>query len=70
MRKTYYQPERNGNLPEELWEFQVFKDYETAFNWLVQHDYDTDEWEIKEYHDEGERVEAAFINEYGDDEEE
>ena len=28
--KTYYQPERNGNIPEELWDFQVFKYPEIA----------------------------------------
>ena len=68
MRKTYYQPEDfNGELPDELYSFQVFKDAETTRNWLWQHNYDADEWNIVEYHDD-EIEEPVFINEYGDDE--
>ena len=66
LNKTYYQPEKNGNIPEELWDFQVFKSYEEAFDWLIQHDYDADEWNIVEYHDD-DIEEPTFINEYGDE---
>ena len=69
MRMTYYQPERNGNIPQELWSFQVFKNEETAMDWLWQHGYDADEWNIVEYHDD-DIEEPTFIDEYGDDEEE
>ena len=69
MNKTYYQPDKNGELPEELYSFQVFKTYQECFDWLIQHDYDADEWNIVEYHDD-EIEEPVFINEYGDDEEE
>lgn len=70
LNKTYYQPEDfNGELPDELYSFQVFKNEETAMDWLWQHDYDADEWNIVEYHDD-EIEEPVFINEYGDDEEE
>ena len=74
MRKmTYYQPMRYSDdgtnidygLPEELWSFQVFLTYEDAFNWLVQHDYDPDDYIIKEYHDD-DIEDASFIDEYGD----
>ena len=65
MNKTYYQPEQNGELPEELYSFQVFKTYEDAFNWLIQHDYDATEWNIVEYHDD-DIEEPTFIDEYGD----
>ena len=65
MRKTYFQPEKNGELPEELWSFQVFPTYETAMDWLWQHGYDADEWTIAEYHDD-EIEEPTFIDEYGD----
>ena len=64
--KTYYQPNCNGEIPDELWSFQVFADYEDAMNWLVQHGYDLDEWEIVEYHDD-DIEEPRFIDEYGDD---
>ena len=64
LNKTYYQPERNGNTPLELWDFQVFKTYEEALNWLWQHDYDADVWNIVEYH-EDDIEEPTFIDEYG-----
>ena len=64
MNKTYYQPERNGELPEELYSFQVFKTYQECVNWLCQHDYDEDDWEIVEYSDD-DIEEPTFINEYG-----
>lgn len=64
LNKTYYQPEKNGELPEELWSFQVFKTYQECFDWLIQHDYDADEWNIVEYH--GDDIEEpTFIDEYG-----
>ena len=66
MRKIYYQPERNGEIPEELFSFQVFKNEETAMDWLWQHDYDEDEWNIVEYHDD-DIEEPTFIDEYGDE---
>lgn len=69
INKTYYQPERNGNTPLELWDFQVFKSEEIAKDWLWQHGYDADVWNIVEYHDD-DIEEPTFINEYGDDEEE
>lgn len=67
MNTTYYQPTPiNGQeWPEELWSFQVFKTHDDAFNWLVQHDYDTDNFEIDEYHDD-DIEEPTFIDEYGD----
>ena len=68
--KTYYQPEDfNGELPDELYSFQVFKTHEDAFNWLIQNDYDADEWNIVKYG--GDEIEEpVFINEYGDEIEE
>lgn len=68
MRKTYYQPERNGDTPLELWDFQVFKNKETAMDWLWQHGYDADKWDIVEYHDD-DIEDPTFIDEYGDEEE-
>ena len=65
LNKTYYQPEKNGELPEELYSFQVFKTYQECFDWLIQHDYDADEWNIEEYHDD-DIEEPTFIDEYGD----
>jgi hypothetical protein len=49
-----------------LYSFQVFKAYEDAFNWLIQHDYDATEWNIVEYHDD-DIEEPTFIDEYGDE---
>ena len=69
MNKTYYQPERNGELPEELYSFQVFKTYQECVNWLYQHDYDEDDWDIVEY-SEDDIEEPTFIDEYGDEIEE
>ena len=66
MRKTYYQPEKNGDVPQELWDFQVFKYPEIAKEWLWQHGYDADEWNIVEYHDD-DIEEPTFIDEYGDE---
>lgn len=74
MNKTYYQPELyfddgtniGWNLPEELYSFQVFKTYEDAYNWLIQHDYNPDDAHISEYHDD-DIEEPTFINEYGDE---
>lgn len=66
MNKTYYQPERNGELPEELYSFQVFKTYQECANWLYQHDYDEDDWDIVEY-SEDDIENPTFINEYGDE---
>ena len=74
LNKTYYQPELyfddgtniGWNLPEELYSFQVFKTYEDAFNWLVQHDYNPDDAHITEYHDD-DIEEPTFIDEYGDE---
>lgn len=77
MNKTYYQPELyfddgtniGWNLPDELYSFQVFKTYEDAYNWLIQHDYDPDDAHINEYHDD-DIEEPTFIDEYGDEIEE
>ena len=69
MNKTYYQPERNGELPEELWSFQAFKTEEDACSWLYQHGYDPDKWIIEEYRDD-DIEEPTFIDEYGDEIEE
>ena len=67
-KQTYYQPEKNGEMPEELWSFQVFKSEEIAREWLWQHGYDADEWDIIEYHND-DIEEPTFIDEYGDEEE-
>lgn len=75
MNTTYYQPEwykddgtniEYGGLPDELFSFQVFKTYEDAYNWLIQHDYEPDDFHIAEYHDD-EIEEPTFIDEYGDE---
>ena len=66
MNKTYYQPCFCGSTPSELWDFQVFKTYEDAYNWLIQHDYDADDFDIVEYHD-GDIENPTFIDEYGDE---
>lgn len=66
MNTTYYQPEpiNGAEWPEELASFQVFKTYDDAFNWLCQHDYDTDDYVITEYHDDDIEL-PTFIDEYG-----
>ena len=62
----YYQPERNGEMPEELFSFHAFRSEQECKDWLWQHDYDADEWEIHEYcNDEIEGV--TIIDEYGDE---
>lgn len=75
MNTTYYQPVaykddgtniEYGSVPEEMWDFQVFKTHEDAYNWLVQHDYEPDDWSIIEYHNDD--IEGiTFIDEYGDE---
>lgn len=77
MKKVYYQPVlykddgtniEYGDIPKELYSFQVFKSREVAMDWLWQHDYDADEWAIVEYS--GDDIEEPqFIDEYGDDDE-
>lgn len=72
---TYYQPIayfddganiQYGDVPEEMWYFEVFKTREDAYNWLIHYDYDPDDWVIKEYHDD-DIEEPTFIDEYGDE---
>ena len=67
MNTTYYQPTpiNGAEWPDELYSFQVFKTYDEAFDWLVIHSYNTDDYEIDEYHD-GDIEEPTFIDEYGD----
>lgn len=68
----YYQPvykDADGNptcnMPEELWSFQVFLSEEECRDWLWQHDYDDEQFEILEFcNDDIEGVTA--IDEYGD----
>jgi hypothetical protein len=65
MNKTYYQPERNGEIPEELHSFEVFKSHGECFGWLRMNGYDEDDWDIVEYY--GDDIEnPTFINEHGD----
>jgi hypothetical protein len=75
---TYYQPIayfddgtniEYGDIPVALWDFQVFKTHEDAYDWLILHDYDPDDFVIMEYHDD-DIEEPTFINEYGDEIEE
>ena len=62
----YFQPDKNGEMPEELWSFQAFRTEQECRDWLFQHDYDADEWEIHEYcNDDIEGV--TLIDEYGDE---
>lgn len=65
---TVFQPvsKENGELPEELFSFQVFGTYDDAFNWLVQHNYDGDEFNIEEY-PASDIEDATIIDEYGDE---
>ena len=67
MNTTYYQPTPQGvEWPEELYSWQVFKTYEDAYNWLVQNDYEPEDFTIDEYHDDD--IEGiVFIDEYGDE---
>jgi hypothetical protein len=74
MNTTYYQPKwykddgtniEYGGLPDELYSFQVFKTREGACNWLIQHGYDPDNFNIAEYHND-DIEEPTFIDEYGD----
>lgn len=75
MNTTYYQPEwykddgtniEYGGLPDELYSWQVFKTHEDAYNWLIQHDYEPENFNIAEYHD-GDIEGLTFIDEYGDE---
>lgn len=61
----YFQPVKDGEMPEELFSFQAFRSEQECKDWLWQHDYDADEWDICEFNnDEIEGV--TLIDEYGD----
>ena len=55
---TYYQPEwyhdddtniDYGGIPDELFSFQAFPTKEECREWLINHDYNPDEFVIHEY---------------------
>lgn len=70
---TYYQPIayfddgtniEYGDVPEEMYDFQVFPTREECENWLENHGYNPGDFDIVEYH--GDDVEdPTFIDEYG-----
>lgn len=68
----YYQPVRKDadgnpttNMPEELFSFEAFRSEEACREWLWQHDYDDEDFEILEFcNDDIEGV--TIIDEYGD----
>lgn len=70
---TYYQPiayfddgtnVEYGDVPEGMYDFQVFPTREECENWLKNHGYNPGDFDIAEYH--GDDVEdATFIDEYG-----
>jgi len=52
----YYQPEykvpvAGETLPDGLFSFHAFRSYDEAVIWLRNHDYNPDDFDIKEYHD-------------------
>lgn len=54
-----------GTMPEELFSFQAFRTEENCREWLWQHDYDDEQFEICEFcNDDIEGV--TIIDEYGD----
>jgi hypothetical protein len=71
---TYYQPEwyhddgtniDYGGTPDELFSFQAFRTEEECREWLINHDYNPDEFVIHEYSDDD--IEGVtIIDEYGD----
>lgn len=49
--ELYFQPEHKvtGELPEELYSFQVFHSYDEAVLWLVNNGYKSTDFYIKDY---------------------
>lgn len=64
MNKIYYQPLVNGELPEGLFSFQVFKTAEDAKDWMVEHGIEG-VYDILEYQDD-EIENPTFIDACGD----
>ena len=70
---TYYQPERyydygtsiGWELPAELFSFQAFLSREECREWLINHDYNPDDFTIHEYSDD-DIEDVTIIDEYGE----
>ena len=69
-RETYYQPVSYsddgtnlayGDIPWELFSFQVFRTEEDCMQWLREHGYEPGDWVIFEYHD-NEIEDHAYID--------
>ena len=70
---TYFQPDRYsddginidyGGMPEELFSFQAFRTEEECRQWLINHDYNPDEFVIHEYCND-DIVDVTIIDEDG-----